>query len=69
MNTDPHVSAFIDGIKSTLATMPRGETTQLAAFLGVTRQQLNDWLTKRREPSGRYVLAMQRWKESKKPKK
>ena len=69
MNTDPHVSEFIDRIKDQLATMPRGETTQLAAHLGTTRQQLNNWLTKRREPSGRYVLAMQRWQASKKPKK
>lgn len=68
MNPDPHVAAFIESIKATLATLPRGETTQLAAYLGTTRQQLNDWLTKRKEPSGRYVLAMQRWQRSKKPK-
>lgn len=65
MNTDPHVSEFIDRIKARLATMPIGETTQLAAYLGTTRQQLNNWLSKKREPSGRYVLAMQRWLEPK----
>ena len=68
MKIDPHVSEFIDSIKAQLATMPLGETTQLAAYLGTTRQQLNNWLSKKREPSGRYVLDMQRWLESKKPK-
>ena len=41
---------------------------QLAAYLGTSRQQLNNWLSKKREPSGRYVLDMQRWLASKKPK-
>ena len=68
MIADPHVIALIDDIRAKLRTLPTGETTQLAAYLGITRQQLNNWLSKKREPSGRYVLAMQRWLASKKPK-
>ena len=54
------------------ATSQRGKKTELAKFLGVTPQGLNDWLSGRREPGGEVTLLMLEWvsaEETKQPNK
>ena len=45
------------------ATSERGQKTELATWLGVPRQSLNDWLSGRKEPSGETTLRLQHWVE------
>lgn len=43
------------------ATGERGRKTELAAWLGVPRQSLNDWMSARKEPSGETTLRLLNW--------
>lgn len=43
------------------ATATRGRKTELAGWLGVPRQSVNDWLTERKEPSGETTLRLLAW--------
>ncbi len=43
------------------ATSERGRKTELAAWLGVPRQSVNDWLSARMEPSGETTLRLLNW--------
>jgi hypothetical protein len=43
------------------ATALRGKKTELASYLGVSRQRITNWLSLRVAPNGEVTLLMQKW--------
>ena len=45
------------------ATKSRGSKSKLAAWLGVHRQSVTDWLSRKQEPGGEITLKLLQWVE------
>lgn len=60
-DVQPVLPKLIERLK--LVTSERGQKSKLAAWLGVHRQCVTDWLSGKQEPGGEITLKMLRWVE------
>jgi len=58
----PVLPKLIERLKR--ATAMRGKKTALAKWLGVHRQCVTDWLSRKQEPGGEVTLLLERWVQS-----
>lgn len=57
--SEPELDALMERVLN--ATRQYGDKAKLAEFLGVSSQQLNNWLTRICSPGGEITLRLQKW--------